>query len=355
MMTRRFCAIAASALAATLASGCATLDDTDAETTSTTTATPEYREVANPDFAAIRETKDKTDRDRLAILAMRGEHRVDFHFMETVRLGPDYERHDDKTTGAFEVVYVVENTAKQIVLQHVLVMPGGGVIKHWRQDWTFEAPTRFEFVENQTWAVTDLPVEKTRGAWTQCVYEVSDAPRYCGTGKWNHRYGVSTWTSDRTWRPLPRRDYTKRDDYNAINAENRHTVTAHGWTHEQDNTKTVRDGRETMTTLVREFGFNDYRRIEGYDFAPGAEYWAKTGDYWQDVRAAWSRRLQPGDTLYIDTAVDGMPIITGTFGQAAEAEDWSQAKRQEEIETLLNTYTRNATDTALANANAATR
>ena len=44
------------------------------------------------------------------------------------------------------------------------------------------------------------------------------------------------------------------------------TITANGWTHEQDNTKTVRDGRETRETLVREFGFNDYRNITGsYD------------------------------------------------------------------------------------------
>ena len=85
------------------------------------------------------------------------------------------------------------------------------------------------------------------------MYEVNDAPRYCGTGRWNHRYGVATWTSDRTWRPLPRREYTKRDDYNALNVENRHTIVAGGWTHEQDNTKVVRraDG-STGRTVRRE-------------------------------------------------------------------------------------------------------
>jgi hypothetical protein len=151
------------------------------------------------------------------------------------------------------------------------------------------------------------------------VYEVSDAPRYCGTGRWNHRYGVSTWTSDRNWRPLPRREYTTRSDYNAINAENRHTIVPGGWTHEQDNTKTLRgsDGA-TVGTLTREFGFNDYRKAEGFDFGPAYRYWEKTADYWTKVRARWDAYLVRGDGLRLKTGVDGMAMIVPLFAQAAE-------------------------------------
>src|SRR5690606_19148438 len=110
----------------------------------------------------------------------------------------------------------------------------------------------------------------------------------CGTGRWNHRYGVSTWTSDRSWRPLPRREYTKRDDYNAMNVENRHTIVPGGWTHEQDNTKVVRraDGG-TERTIAREFGFNDYQKDTDVDFSPAYDYWNATQDYWAKVRARW--------------------------------------------------------------------
>lgn len=334
--------------AALLLTGCAT-GQHDAPN-ETATPAPQFREVLNDDFAVIQAATDPRERDRRAILAMRGDHRVDFHFMETVRLGAGYERHDDKMTGGYETVRVIEDTPTHIVLQHLLVMPSGHVIKHWRQDWTFEATTRFEFIAEQTWQVRDIPAETTEGAWTQCVFEVSDAPRYCGTGKWNHRYGVSTWTSDRSWRPLPRREYTKRDDYNTINAENRHTVTPNGWTHEQDNTKTLREGTETRATLAREFGFNDYRRIADYDFTPADAYWARTGDYWADVRAAWADRLAPGATLYIDTDVDGMPIVTGTFSQADKAADMTPRERRTGIEALLDTYTRTTTDTQVADA-----
>lgn len=259
-----------------------------------------------------------SEQDRRAILAMTGEYKVTFAFDETVVLSEGYERTKPKRSGAYETVLVVEDAPGRIVLQHLLVSKTGGhVTKHWRQDWTWQAPTRFEFTEDQTWRVREIPSETTRGAWTQCVYEVSDAPRYCGTGRWNHKYGASTWTSDRSWRPLPRREYTTREDYNALNVENRHTIVPGGWTHEQDNTKVVRVAADgSSRTLVREFGFNDYIKIADFDFTPAYDYWNKTKDYWARVRAEWDARLAAGDGVRLDTKVDGMPIIEATFGQA---------------------------------------
>jgi len=257
--------------------------------------------------------------DRAAILAMQGEYAVSFEFMETVPLAAGYERKPSQNSGAREVVILVEDSPSKIVLQHLLVAPNGHVTKHWRQDWTYEAPSRFEFVADQTWRVRALTAEETAGRWTQCVFEVSDAPRYCGTGAWNHRYGNATWTSDRTWRPLPRRELTMRDDYNALNVENRHTITPFGWTHEQDNTKVVRDGERTVRTLTREFGFNDYRRTVDTDFGPAYRYWQATAPFWAQVRARWQQAFDTGG-LVLDTKMDGMPVIVGLFGLAAKAE-----------------------------------
>lgn len=263
--------------------------------------------------------------DRTAILAMQGGYDVDFAFDETVLLAPGYERASAQRSGASEVVIVVEDAAidgrpTKIMLQHILVDPKSGhVTKHWRQDWIYEAPTRWEFSADQTWRTRPIPAEKTRGAWTQCVYEVSDAPRYCGTGRWNHAYGVATWTSDRTWRPLPRREYTQRSDYNAMNVENRHTIVPGGWTHEQDNTKAVRraDG-STARTLAREFGFNDYRKGSEVDFTPALDYWKATAGYWARVRARWDKALAQPTGLHLKTKVDGMALIIPLFTQAGE-------------------------------------
>jgi len=263
------------------------------------------------------------DADRKAILAMQGEYAVDFSFDETVLLAPGYERAPAKRSGGDEVVIVVEDSPGRIALQHLLVdAKSGHVTKHWRQDWTYEAPRRWEFVADQTWRVREIPARKTAGAWTQCVYEVSDAPRYCGTGRWNHRYGVATWTSDRTWRPLPRREYTRRSDYNALNVENRHTIVPGGWTHEQDNTKVVRraDG-STERTIAREFGFNDFQKDTDVDFTPARDYWAATQDYWAKVRARWDAALADPRGLRLKTEVDGMAMIIPLFTQAGQVQE----------------------------------
>ena len=244
--------------------------------TDTPSDNPKHQFTANERFNRIADAEQKHDKDIAAILAMQGDFKVGFDFRETVILAENYSRYPVKQTGALETVVLVEQTPNHVVLQHSLVVGDGHVIKHWRQDWHYQATERFEFTSDQKWTVEAIPEDRHEGYWTQCVYEVSDAPRYCGTGRWNHNYGVSTWTSDRTWRPLPRREYTVRDDYNALNVENRHTVTPQGWTHEQDNTKTLRIEGQAQKTLVREFGFNDYRNIKGADFTPAFSYWEKT-------------------------------------------------------------------------------
>jgi len=256
-------------------------------------------------------------RDRASILAMQGEYLVDFAFDETVLLQSGYERSPAMRSGGDEVVIVVEDMPARVVLQHILVnAKSGHVTKHWRQDWIYEAATRFEFSADQTWTVRALSPDETRGAWTQCVYEVSDAPRYCGTGQWRYDNGIATWTSDSTARPLPRREYTRRDDYNVVIGINRHTISPGGWAHEQFNTKVLRKPDGSQVELAREFGFNDYQKAEDIDFRPAYDYWKATSDFWAEVRAQWDGFLSQPPGLHLKTKVDGMAMIIPLFEQA---------------------------------------
>lgn len=262
------------------------------------------------------------ERDRASILAMRGEYRVDFAFDETVLLKPGYERAPAMRSGGDEVVIVVEDTPGRIVLQHLLVDERSGhVTKHWRQDWIYEAGSRFEFTDDQTWEVRAIPADITRDAWTQCVYEVSDAPRYCGTARWEYQDGIASWTSDPGWRPLPRREHTRRSDYNALAVINRHTLTPGGWTHEQFNTKVLRKPDGTHEAIAREFGFNEYSKDTAVDFAPAYRYWEATRDYWARVRTHWTGYLAQPPGLRLKTEIDGMSIIIPLFTQAAEVQE----------------------------------
>ncbi len=278
--------------------------------------------------ASAPDNEETVTQDRQAILAMQGEYEVGFKFIETVTLKPNYHRKDDKLSGAFEKVYVVEDTPKKIVLQHLLVSDAGEVIKHWRQDWLYEATTRLEFTEDQVWRVKKIADDKIKGYWTQCVYEVTDAPRYCGTGKWNHHYGHPTWTSDRTWRPLPRREYTTRNDYNALNVENRHTITPSGWTHEQDNTKVVRKGESTESLLVREVGFNDYQKVSVINFKTADDYWQKTAGYWDGIRQRWEAILQKNHCLQLQSDLNDTHLMKAVFEQAEHVTQGHQADQK---------------------------
>lgn len=277
-------------------------------------------------------------RDRASILAMQGEYTVDFAFDETVLLQPGYERQAAMRSGGDETVIVVEDTPHRIVLQHILVdAKSGHVTKHWRQDWVYEASQRFEFTADQTWTRREIPADVTRGAWTQCVYEVSDAPRYCGTGRWDYRDGHPTWTSDPSWRPLPRREYTRRSDYNAMSVINRHTLTPNGWTHEQFNTKVLRKPDGSQVQLAREFGFNDYIKTRDIDFKPAYDYWKGTADYWARVRARWQGFLERGTGVHLKTRIDGMAMIIPLFTQA-EARQEGKAVSDADIDKVFTAW-----------------
>ena len=264
--------LAAAALGVGLG-GCAT---STAQST-TPGATSSHR---NADFEA----------DRKAILAMAGNYHVTFDFIETVAFEKGYELKDRKLSGGNEIVRVIADDGDFISLQHILVVGGDDKfpVKHWRQDWRYEPESVLVFTGANTWETRDLSKADVKGKWSQVVYQVDDAPRYGAVGAWEHEDGVSAWTPPREWRPLPRRDATKRDDYQAVDAINRHAITPDGWVHEQDNTKLVLKGGEPHA-LVREIGVNTYKKFDGFEIAIGDDYWTATEDYWAAVRAEWTR------------------------------------------------------------------
>ncbi|HEY0715289.1 MAG TPA: DUF6607 family protein [Polyangia bacterium] len=267
---------------AVLVAGCA----------STETST---KAAAAPDAAFV--PACDPERDRRAILAMAGSYEVRFDFQETEALVPGYQLKKPYRVAATELVVVVEDQPRQVVLQHLLAVTDEGkteVVKHWRQDWRFEDATLLEYRGGDQWAKRTLAPAEVRCAWSQAVFEINDGPRYEGVGRFVHTAERATWTSNPTWRPLPRRE-RKREDYDVIVAVNRHIMTATGWVHEQDNTKTVLRGKPA--SLVREKGINSYLRGEAPTLAAAQAYWDEHAPFWQDVRAAWARIIDGRDDL----------------------------------------------------------
>ncbi|BCU78173.1 hypothetical protein llg_28880 [Luteolibacter sp. LG18] len=276
------------------------------------------------------------EKDRRAILQMTGDFKVTFHFHETLSLHAGYTVKDRPyDEEAYETVKVAEDDGKRIVLQHLLQVEGE-VVKHWSQVWTYEDTELLEFQGQRTWAKRGIDAAVAKGTWTQRVTEVTDEPRYEGYGRWVHHEGASEWTSSPTNRPLPRREYTKRDDYDLLLVTNRHTVTPQGWFHEQDNTKQVqREG--AAYPLCREVGFNTYTRVADHDFALANDYWSRTSAFWKLVRQAWDGALGENSRIGLRDKVEDK-TLSKAVGALAGRVKKGEAVTAEEIRGTLKPY-----------------
>lgn len=292
-------------------------------------------------------------KDRLAILAMAGGYRTSFEFLETVLYAPGLERGRPYQSWGTEFIHVVEDSEDFISLQHIMVMfaedPDGQLLgpfvqKHWRQDWQYEKPELLVFAGQEQWQHEAVPPARRAGTWAQAVFQVDDSPRYEAVGRWQHEPTFSTWLSDTTWRPLPRRETTVRSDYQVLEGTNRHTIVHNGWVQEEENLKRVLAApgapAPTQPYLAKELGVNRYERISGFDFSAGDRYWQQTAPYWADVRALWAEFLGAQPTLTIVEEVDGLPLFAALFEQAETltAGDYESATAQPLIRAILDRY-----------------
>jgi hypothetical protein len=275
----------------------------------------------------------KFERDRRAIRAMAGGYRTSFDFIETVGFSTDYTPARPYQSWGTEYVYVVEDSGDAISLQHIMVMYFAGaegelrgpvVQKHWRQDWRYEDTDLHEFKGRDRWRRRTLDAEQAAGRWSQAVFQVDDSPRYEAVGKWVHSANYSAWTSEETWRPLPRRESTVRGDYQVLIGTNRHTIAPGGWVQEEENLKVALDENGALRAetpyLARELGVNRYERIVDFDFSAGDRYWEQTSLFWQDVRAAWADVFARHPEFRFDDDFEGKALFEPMFEYAARLE-----------------------------------
>ena len=138
-----------------------------------------------PSALDISSIESDFEKDRAAILSLAGSYKVDFHFMETMGLTEEFIQRGRYNSWGTELVEVLEDRGDFISLQHTLVMffYGEGmptepmVMKHWRQDWSYEDDVVFSFKGNLTWEREELSPSNVSGSWTQAVFQVDDSPR----------------------------------------------------------------------------------------------------------------------------------------------------------------------------------
>lgn len=242
---------------------------------------------------------------------------VEFKYAETFAPDEEYKFHKrEGINGGTELTFPVEVSDNKIVMQHLLIVSEGMIVKHWREDWTYENPEIWKYKGNNLWEKDRLPADQVKGKWTQSVWEVSDAPRYQGAAEWVTLDGKTFWQNT-TDAPLPRREYSVRSDYNILRRTNRLVLNDKGYVHEQDNEKINRkDGVDQL--LVEEKGKNTYVRVDDKNCDAGRAYWKKTQPYWTKVRQAWENYLAEHTAVAIKKSVDDKALHDYLFAQAKE-------------------------------------
>ncbi len=249
--------------------------------------------------------QDKQDIESIKSLC--GCYEVTFMYKETFAADKNYKLKDQYVAKGLEWGGLVESSDKKMVIQRILVIDDSMVVKHWREDWTYQNTEVLQYSHGDIWEKHSLSAEKVKGQWLQSVWEVNDAPRYQGTALWVHQNGEHFWknTADA---PLPRREYTKRSDYNVLTRGNTIRLTDSGWVHEQDNIKVIRNEGQADQVLAQEKGYNIYKKVDDKKCFAAQDWWSRNQAYWNQVRANWDALIAQKDIITVKREVKNQSL-----------------------------------------------
>ena len=247
---------------------------------------------------------------------MCGCFEIDFKFSETFQYSNDsnYSKSKNYNAKALEFARIIKDEKDHISIQHLLVMDDY-VIKHWRQDWIYQNEDLLKYDGDNNWKYTSKTKKDVKGQWTQKVYQVDDSPRYEGSATWVHIDGKSYWENS-SYAPLPRREYTKRDDYNIMIRGNRHEITNDGWIHDQDNFKVVKDHNSNSEVIIAsEKGLNIYTRVDESKCNEAINWWDENYVKWSFVVDKWNTIYSKKDDVSLRHSVEDKPLFSFLFDE----------------------------------------
>ncbi|WP_298517117.1 DUF6607 family protein [uncultured Kordia sp.] len=282
----------------------------------------------------ITQAQSKKKKDRNAIKEMCGCFEVTFNFAETFQYDQDslYKPSETKIAKGLEWAELVVDEKNKISIQHLLQVGNPAkphIVKHWRQDWLYENTDFYMYNGDNNWLFEEKSKADVKKQWTQKVFQVDDSPRYEGSGTWVHVDGKSFWENT-TDAPLPRREYTKRSDYNVTVRGNRHEITDNGWIHDQDNLKVVREAGKEDIIIASEKGYNVYKKVADSRCKAAADWWKAHQAKWATVREKWNEVYERNSHLSLEAKVDNKALYKHLFAD--------EIKKKEEINEVIESF-----------------
>ena len=265
--------------------------------------------------------QSKKSKDIQSIKSMCGCFEIEFNFAETFVFSEkeDYQKSKTYKTRALEWGQLILDQKNKISIQHLLIVGSKqfpSIVKHWRQDWIFQNTDLYLYDKNDKWSYVSLDKKDVKGQWTQKVYQVDDSPRYEGSASWVHQDGKSYWENT-TPAPLPRREFSKRSDYNVTMRGNRHEITSDGWVHDQDNKKIQKED-DSQFVLAHEKGYSTYTKVPDSECKAAVDWWDKNGTKWKMVRDKWDIIYSSNKDLTLKPTVDDKKLYSYLFSPSID-------------------------------------
>jgi hypothetical protein len=293
--------------------------------------------LALPASVALATTSSNVDKDREAIRQFAGCYEVSFDFAETFGFDPGYKIHAPHHSKGLEWITVDEDTPQRLSLQHVLVT-SVGPMKHWRQEWIYEGDSLLQFRGNGTWEKVSISRQESAGRWIQRVFQVDDSPRYECSAPWV-QWGTTRYWECQSWSPLPRREFSKRSDYNVLDRRNRQELTSYGWIHEQDNVKLiVADGKQTP--IAKEKGENTYRKVDDKRCLSAKNFWTENRAIWHAILHVWHDLYARESKIQIVKPAGQPPLFEALFDLADRAAQQKMGTQEvsRQARAIIQTY-----------------
>ncbi len=274
--------------------------------------------------------------DIASIKKMTGCYNITYEDAETFSPVANYQFFDRFKSGGLEWIFVERESDKEVVLLHLLIIPGGHIVKHWRQHWTYEDAHIYSFQGDSSWKheVVSNPV----GRWTQAAYQVGGGPRYECSAPWIKWGDVEYWECESN-APLPRREFSIRSDYNILKRRNRHEITAFGHVHSHDGAK-ISKSVDAQEVIAYEKGRNTYNQIDEASCGPAQTWWKSHGRFWVKAHEAWDEYYALNKDFSIKGQVDGQNLWQHMFklDQKSVDENWDNLKIFFEATTTIDKF-----------------
>lgn len=279
----------------------------------------------------------KKEQDRTFIKSMAGIYKVSFDFAETFASDTGYKYHPRYREHGIEYVFLTEEGPDKIALQHLLIVNDSIIIKHWRQDWVYENKEVYNYYKDNEWIKTTLTDAQAKGTWTQKVYQVDDSPRYESFGTWVHVDGRHFWEGVND-SPLPRREFTKRNDYNVMKRHSRMEIFNDGWALIQDNEKIVRNNGSDKV-LCWEKGMERFSKGD-YNAGPAVKWWEKQKQYWADVRSVWEEVYAKTADLKLADKIEKKKLYENLFslGDKVCKDNYIKGSAKPDIKKTIDSF-----------------